>query len=321
MEQITIVKCEEEEESVHIHCEVTKKFCAYELFDKMPKEAKELDYFYCELAENFDVYNVFVGMPEKYAAMKWSDLKDLTRNFKMNLNFELISEDLLISKYMNVEQSDLALYVFKKGLEISICSRNPMTLDSSGAPKIAISSLELDNLKGHGESPTGSCFSSAKCSSKTACEDGIVRVFKLEVVSSKKFKFLRIHWAAGSHTYAVAFVKIMPTYTSINVNATNNQHGNEIDLVDKLQYGKSVLKIKHVVDYYAATTKLHEGILVDYMTTTFEKVEGEKFPGKVVTPFEKTKFVAYTLTAITPCMRLCSFVSKEIKAILNLEEK
>lgn len=57
------------------------------------------------------------------------------------------------------------------------------------------------------------------------------------------------------------------------------------------------------------------------MATALGKVEGEKFSGKIVTPFEKTKLAAYTLSAIAPCVRLFSFVSKEIKAILDPEEK
>ncbi|CAH9081085.1 unnamed protein product [Cuscuta europaea] len=57
------------------------------------------------------------------------------------------------------------------------------------------------------------------------------------------------------------------------------------------------------------------------MATALGKVEGEKFPGKIVTPFEKTKLAAYTLSAIAPCMRLYSYVSKGIKAILEPQEK
>lgn len=56
------------------------------------------------------------------------------------------------------------------------------------------------------------------------------------------------------------------------------------------------------------------------MATSLGKVEGEKFSGKIVTPFEKTKLAAYTLSAIAPCMRLYSFVTKEIKATFDPEE-
>ncbi|XP_021893778.1 bifunctional TH2 protein, mitochondrial-like [Carica papaya] len=56
------------------------------------------------------------------------------------------------------------------------------------------------------------------------------------------------------------------------------------------------------------------------MATAAGKVEGEKVPGKIATPFEKTKVAAYTLGAISPCMRLFSFISKEIQAILDPSE-
>ncbi|PHT37888.1 putative aminopyrimidine aminohydrolase, mitochondrial [Capsicum baccatum] len=56
------------------------------------------------------------------------------------------------------------------------------------------------------------------------------------------------------------------------------------------------------------------------LATAAGKVEGEKGRGKIVTPFEKTRLAAYTLSAIAPCMRLYSFLSKEIKAVLVPEE-
>lgn len=65
-----------------------------------------------------------------------------------------------------------------------------------------------------------------------------------------------------------------------------------------------------------ATVKYTEFLL----ETAAGKVGGEKFPGKIVTPFEKTKIAAYTLSAIAPCMRLYNFVSKEILALLDPEE-
>ncbi|CAI9770600.1 unnamed protein product [Fraxinus pennsylvanica] len=65
-----------------------------------------------------------------------------------------------------------------------------------------------------------------------------------------------------------------------------------------------------------ATVKYTEFLL----ETAAGKVGGEKFPGKIVTPFEKTKLAAYTLSAIAPCMRLYNFVSKEILALIEPEE-
>lgn len=54
--------------------------------------------------------------------------------------------------------------------------------------------------------------------------------------------------------------------------------------------------------------------------TAAGKVGGEKFAVNIVTPFEKTKLAAYTLSAVSPCMRLYSFISKEIQALLDPEE-
>lgn len=49
-------------------------------------------------------------------------------------------------------------------------------------------------------------------------------------------------------------------------------------------------------------------------------VEGGKGPAKIATPFEKTKIAAYTVGAMTPCMRLYAFLGKEIEKILGLDE-
>ncbi|XP_051143547.1 bifunctional TH2 protein, mitochondrial-like isoform X1 [Andrographis paniculata] len=56
------------------------------------------------------------------------------------------------------------------------------------------------------------------------------------------------------------------------------------------------------------------------METASGKVGGEKLSVNIVTPFEKTKLAAYTLSAISPCMRLYSFISKEIVALLDSNE-
>lgn len=65
--------------------------------------------------------------------------------------------------------------------------------------------LDLNTLKGHGDSVTGLCFSSDARSLATACADGVVRIFKLDDASSKSFKFLRINLPAGGHPTAVIF--------------------------------------------------------------------------------------------------------------------
>ncbi|KAK9735617.1 hypothetical protein RND81_04G216100 [Saponaria officinalis] len=53
------------------------------------------------------------------------------------------------------------------------------------------------------------------------------------------------------------------------------------------------------------------------LATATGKVEGLKGPGKLATPFEKTKIAAYTLGAMTPCMRLYAFIGKELQALLD----
>ncbi|XP_077252750.1 bifunctional TH2 protein, mitochondrial-like [Tasmannia lanceolata] len=53
------------------------------------------------------------------------------------------------------------------------------------------------------------------------------------------------------------------------------------------------------------------------LATATGKVEGGKGPGKIATPFEKTKIAAYTIGAMTPCMRLYAFLGKELQALLD----
>ncbi|XP_059633990.1 uncharacterized protein LOC132276546 [Cornus florida] len=65
--------------------------------------------------------------------------------------------------------------------------------------------LDVNTLKGHGDSVTGLSFSSDGRNLATACSDGVVRVFKLDDASSKSFKFLRINLPAGCHPTAIAF--------------------------------------------------------------------------------------------------------------------
>ncbi|CAL9194643.1 bifunctional TH2 protein, mitochondrial isoform X1 [Musa acuminata AAA Group] len=49
------------------------------------------------------------------------------------------------------------------------------------------------------------------------------------------------------------------------------------------------------------------------------KIEGGKGPGRIDTPFEKTKIAAYTVGAMTPCMRLDAFLGKELQLHLQYE--
>lgn len=66
----------------------------------------------------------------------------------------------------------------------------------------------------------------------------------------------------------------------------------------------------------AATVKYTDFLLA----TASGKVEGVKAPGKLATPFEKTKLAAYTLGAMTPCMRLYAFLGEEVRALLDPSE-
>lgn len=62
-----------------------------------------------------------------------------------------------------------------------------------------------------------------------------------------------------------------------------------------------------------ATVKYTEFLLA----TAAGKVEGGKGASRSVTPFEKTKIAAYTVGAMTPCMRLYAFLGQEIAKALE----
>lgn len=62
----------------------------------------------------------------------------------------------------------------------------------------------------------------------------------------------------------------------------------------------------------SATVKYTDFLLA----TASGKVEGVK-GGKLATPFEKTKVAAYTIAAMTPCMKLYAFLGKEFQALLE----
>jgi thiaminase len=56
------------------------------------------------------------------------------------------------------------------------------------------------------------------------------------------------------------------------------------------------------------------------MAAASGKAVGDKFPGKIATPFEKTKLAAYALAAIAPCMRFRAFLCTEIQNLLDPDE-
>ncbi|KAF0900843.1 hypothetical protein E2562_035478 [Oryza meyeriana var. granulata] len=65
-----------------------------------------------------------------------------------------------------------------------------------------------------------------------------------------------------------------------------------------------------------ATTKYTNFLLA----TATGKVNGGKGSDKMVTPFEKTKIAAYTVGAMTPCMRLYAYLGKELAVFLKQDE-
>ncbi|CAH8312900.1 unnamed protein product [Eruca vesicaria subsp. sativa] len=76
------------------------------------------------------------------------------------------------------------------------------------------------------------------------------------------------------------------------------------------------LDINSEVSVHSATLRYTDFLLA----TASGKVEGLKAPGMLDTPFEKTKVAAYTLGAVTPCMKLYAFLGKEFGALLDSSE-
>lgn len=66
----------------------------------------------------------------------------------------------------------------------------------------------------------------------------------------------------------------------------------------------------------AATVKYTDFLLA----TASGKVDGVKAPGKLATPFEKTKLAAYTIGAMAPCMRLYAFLGKKMQTLVDPNE-
>lgn len=65
----------------------------------------------------------------------------------------------------------------------------------------------------------------------------------------------------------------------------------------------------------SATVKYTEFILA----IAKGKVEGGKGPGQIATPFEKTKIAAYTIGAMTPCMRLYAHLGHDLQQFLPFD--
>uniref|UniRef100_A0A7N0UUR9 Transducin beta-like protein 2 n=1 Tax=Kalanchoe fedtschenkoi TaxID=63787 RepID=A0A7N0UUR9_KALFE len=65
--------------------------------------------------------------------------------------------------------------------------------------------LDVNTVKGHGDTVSGLCFSSDGKTLATACADGVVRTFKLDDATSKSFKLFRINVPAGAQPAGVSF--------------------------------------------------------------------------------------------------------------------
>nr|GLL23177.1 probable aminopyrimidine aminohydrolase, mitochondrial isoform X1 [Ipomoea trifida] len=62
-----------------------------------------------------------------------------------------------------------------------------------------------------------------------------------------------------------------------------------------------------------ATSKCTDFLLA----TGLGKIDGVKATGKLATPFEKTKLSAYTLGAVTSCIRLYAYIGKELQGLID----
>ncbi|XP_058770571.1 bifunctional TH2 protein, mitochondrial [Vicia villosa] len=84
----------------------------------------------------------------------------------------------------------------------------------------------------------------------------------------------------------------------------------ELKMHDSLvkEWGLDLAK-EHSIN--SATVKYTDFLLA----TASGKIEGLKSSGKLATPFEKTKIAAYTLGAMSPCMRLYAFLGEKIKEL------
>ncbi|KAK9282287.1 hypothetical protein L1049_005201 [Liquidambar formosana] len=58
----------------------------------------------------------------------------------------------------------------------------------------------------------------------------------------------------------------------------------------------------------------------DFLLATASGKVGEKYPGKIATPFEKTKVAAYTFGAMVPFIKLYGFISDKIQAVLDPDD-
>ncbi|RZC56048.1 hypothetical protein C5167_014910 [Papaver somniferum] len=92
--------------------------------------------------------------------------------------------------------------IVKQKPNISVPSTAANNKDKIGPPQ---RSLFLNYLSGHKEPITAICFSSDGLKLATGCADGVVRIFKLDNILCRSFKFKGISLPTGGVPTAVAF--------------------------------------------------------------------------------------------------------------------
>ncbi|KAJ4785030.1 hypothetical protein LUZ62_036276 [Rhynchospora pubera] len=90
----------------------------------------------------------------------------------------------------------------------------------------------------------------------------------------------------------------------------------ELKMHNSVLLGWGVDPAKETTVANPATTRYCDFLIA----TASGKLDSGKGPGKIATPFEMTKIAAYTVGAMTPCMRLYAHLGKELEIFLNQEE-
>ncbi|XP_074576710.1 bifunctional TH2 protein, mitochondrial-like [Curcuma longa] len=98
------------------------------------------------------------------------------------------------------------------------------------------------------------------------------------------------------------------------LNELRNDALNELKMHDSVMQDWGIDPTKEIIPN-PATLKYTEFLLA----TAAGKIRGEKGHANIVTPFEKTKIAAYTVGAMTPCMRLYAFLGKELQSYLKTQ--
>ncbi|XP_016477860.1 bifunctional TH2 protein, mitochondrial [Nicotiana tabacum] len=92
------------------------------------------------------------------------------------------------------------------------------------------------------------------------------------------------------------------------------------NVIEELKMHDAVLKEWDIDLVKESTLNPATAKYTDFLSATASgKVEGVK-AAILATPFERTKLAAYTLGAMTPCMRLYAYIGKELQAFLEGEK-